>query len=88
MIYSFYGELSIAEKSVKKLRAGKLPPTYFCYGTLDPFVDEFQVKVKALGKAGVNVTYQVLEDMPHGFGAMGNWISEYDKWLNRVFKKN
>ena len=88
MIYSFYGELSIAEKSVKKLRAGKLPPTYFCYGTLDPFVDEFQANIKALGEAGVNVTYQVLENTPHGFGAMGNWISEYDKWLDKVFKKN
>ena len=88
MIYSFYGELSIAEKSVKKLRAGKLPPTYFCYGTEDPFVDEFRANIKALGKAGVNVSYQVLENTPHGFGAMGNWIPEYDKWLNGIFEKN
>lgn len=88
MIYSFYGELSIAEKSVKKLRAGKLPPTYFCYGTQDPFVDEFQANIRVLGKAGVDVTYQVLENTPNGFGAMGNWIPEYDKWLNQIFKKN
>lgn len=88
MIYSFYGRLSVAEKSVKKLRAGKLSPTYFCYGTQDPFVSEFEANIDALEKAGVEVNCQVLENTPHGFGAMGNWIPEYDRWLEGIFRNN
>lgn len=42
MIYSFYGRLSVATDDVEKLAASKLPPTFFCYGTRDPFVSEFE----------------------------------------------
>ncbi len=42
MIYSFYGRLSVASKDAEKFAASDLPPTYFCYGTRDPFVREFE----------------------------------------------
>ncbi|MDE6168545.1 MAG: flavodoxin, partial [Acetatifactor sp.] len=42
MIYSFYGRLSVASKDSEKFAASDLPPTYFCYGTRDPFVGEFE----------------------------------------------
>lgn len=53
MIYSFYGRLSVASTDVEKFAASDLPPTYFCYGTRDPFVGEFEECVEALQKAGV-----------------------------------
>ena len=88
MIYSFYGVLSIASKDVEELRGGNLPPTYFCYGTEDPFVSEFEANIKCLKEAGVDVESHVLESWPHGYGANGDWVPEYAKWLERVFNNN
>ena len=85
MIYSFYGRLSVASTDVEKFRASGLPPTYFAYGTRDPFVREFEECIAALQEAGVPVESHVLEGMPHGFGAQGGWIPEYDAWLENVF---
>lgn len=85
MIYSFYGRLSVASKDVEQLRAGNLPPTYFAFGTRDPFVSEFEANIAALEKAGVTVEGVVLQGWPHGFGAYGGWIDGYDAFLRRAF---
>lgn len=85
MIYSFYGRLSVASKDVEQLRAGSLPPTYFAFGTRDPFVREFEANIAALEKAGVEVEGVVLQGWPHGFGACGGWIDGYDAFLRRAF---
>jgi acetyl esterase/lipase len=88
MIYSFYGRLSVASTDVEKFKASDLPPTYFSYGTGDPFVGEFEECVEALHKANVTVESHVLQGMPHGYGAKGAWIPNYDRWLTEVFEKN
>lgn len=88
MIYSFYGRLSVASTNVEKFAASDLPPTYFCYGTRDPFVGEFEKCIEALRKAGVEVTSDVLQDRPHGYGYMEGWIPAYDSWLTGIFTKN
>ncbi|URZ16657.1 alpha/beta hydrolase [Clostridium felsineum] len=88
MIYSFYGRLAIASTDVKKFAASDLPPAYFVYGTKDPFADDFPACAKALRKASVSVEEHVLQGWPHGFGANGDWIPGYDKWLTKIFKNN
>ena len=86
MIYSFYGRLSVASADVEKFRQSDLPPTYLVYGTRDPFVSQFEKCVAALKEAEVSVESHVLDGMPHGFGARGGWIAEYDKWLTDIFE--
>jgi acetyl esterase/lipase len=87
MIYSFYGRLSVASTDVEKFRASDLPPTYFLYGTRDPFVSQFEACVKALQQAGVTVESHALQGIPHGFGAGdGQWIIDFDKWLVKFLK--
>lgn len=49
------------------LAASDLPLTYFCYGTRDPFVGEFEECVEALTGAGIPVTVNVLDGRPHGY---------------------
>ena len=88
MIYSFYGRLSVASKDVEKFSASDLPPTYFCYGTRDPFVREFEACIDALQKAGVPVEVDVLEGRPHGYGYTQGWIPAYAEWLENVFADN
>lgn len=86
MIYSFYGRLSVASTDVEKFKAADLPPTYFLYGTRDPFVRQFEACVSALQQAGVLVESHALEGWPHGFGAGdGQWILGFDAWLSEVF---
>ena len=85
MIYSFYGRLSVGTTDVELLRAGNLPPTFYCYGTRDPFYTQFLANADAAETAGVQVERLQLDDMPHGFGADGGWISAYDAWLTRIF---
>ncbi len=86
MIYSFYGRLSVGTTDVELLRGGNLPPTFYCYGTRDPFYNQFLANADAAEEAGVAVERLELEDMPHGFGARGGWIPAYDAWLTRVFQ--
>lgn len=86
MIYSFYGRLSVASTDVDAFREANLPPTYFLYGSEDPFVDQFEACVEALKKAGVSVESHELRGMPHGFGAGGDWIDGYDEWLENIFR--
>lgn len=88
MIYSFYGRLSVASTDVEKFAASDLPPTYFCYGTRDPFVGEFEKCVKALQEAGVPAAVNVLDGRPHGYGYMEGWIPDYDAWLTEIFQNN
>ena len=86
MIYAFYGRLSVGTTDVDLLRAGNLPPTFYCYGTRDPFYEQFLANADAAEAAGVAVERLQLEDMPHGFGAGGGWIPTYDAWLEGVFQ--
>lgn len=88
MIYSFYGRLSVASADVEKFQASDLPPTYFCYGTRDPFVRQFEKCVEALREADVTVDVNVLEGRPHGYGYTEGWIPAYDAWLEKIFADN
>ncbi|MGN1109188.1 MAG: flavodoxin [Oscillospiraceae bacterium] len=88
MIYSFYGRLSVASKDSEKFAASDLPPTYFCYGTRDPFVGEFEACIRALETANVPVETNVLEGRPHGYGYTEGWIPAYAEWLNGIFAQN
>lgn len=88
MIYSFYGRLSVGTTDVELLRSGDLPPTFYCYGTRDPFYEQFLANADAAEEAGVSVERLQLDEMPHGFGAEGGWIPAYDAWLEGVFQSN
>ena len=88
MIYSFYGRLSVGTTDVELLRSGALPPTFYCYGTRDPFYEQFLANADAAEDAGVAVERLQLDGMPHGFGAQGGWIPTYDEWLSAVFADN
>ena len=88
MIYSFYGRLSFGTTDVELLRSGDLPPTLYCYGTRDPFYDQFLANADVAEEAGVSVERLQLDGMLHGFGASGGWIPAYDQWLGEVFANN
>ncbi len=88
MIYSFYGRLSVGTTDVDSLREAKLPPTFYCYGTRDPFYNQFLANADAVEAAGVPVERLQLDDMPHGFGNQGGWIPVYDQWLSGIFAGN
>ncbi len=42
MIYSFYGRLSVGNMNPEWLAEGNLPPTFYVYGTEDPFYRQFE----------------------------------------------
>ena len=88
MIYAFYGRLSVGSTDVEALRAGELPPTFYCYGTEDPFYGQFLANADAVKAADVPVERLQLDGMPHGFGVQGEWLSDYDHWLAEVFAVN
>lgn len=88
MIYAFYGRLSVGSTDVEALRAGNLPPTFYCYGTRDPFYRQFLANADAVEAAGALVQRLQLTDMPHGFGSRGGWIDPFDQWLTGVFADN
>ena len=73
---------------VELLRSGNLPPTFYCYGTCDPFYNQFLANADAAEQAGVEVERLQLDGFPHGFGASGDWIPAYDQWLRAVFAEN
>lgn len=85
MIYSFYGRLSVGTTDVDLLASGELPPTFYCYGTEDPFYEQFLANADAAEVAGVSVERLQLDDYPHGFGVRGDWIPTYDSWLEGIF---
>lgn len=85
MIYSFYGRLSVASMDVQALKAGNLPPTFYCYGTEDPFYSQFEAQYDLMQEVGVTTKRIVLQDWPHGFGGDGGWVEDYARWLEQVF---
>lgn len=84
MIYSFYGRLSVAELDPDRLSGAV--PTYYCYGTRDPFYDQFEAQVEVMAARGGTFHARVLDGWPHGFGAEGGWIEEYDEFMQRAFQ--
>lgn len=85
-IYSFYGRLSVASTDVELFRSSNLPPAFFCYGTQDPFANQFAACVTALRQADVPVETLVLQGAPHGYGYTRGWIPVYDRWLTGIFQ--
>lgn len=85
MIYSFYGRLSVASMDADELRSGDLPPTFYCYGTDDPFYQQFEVQYNLMQEVGILTKRIVLQDWPHGFGGDGGWVEDYAQWLEQVF---
>ena len=85
MIYSFYGRLSVASMDEEALKAGDLPPTFYCYGTEDPFYSQFEAQYALMQEIGVTARRIVLQDWPHGFGGDGGWVEDYAQWLEQVF---
>ena len=85
MIYSFYGRLSVASMDEEELRSGNLPPTFYCYGTEDPFYRQFEAQYDLMQDVGVITKRIVLQDWPHGFGGDGDWVEDYAQWLEQVF---
>lgn len=85
MIYSFYGRLSVASLDVEALQEAELPPTFYCYGTEDPFYQQFEAQVELMAAVGINTKTIVLDDWPHGFGGNGGWVGDFAAWLEEVF---
>lgn len=85
MIYSFYGRLSVGSTDVEMLCSGNLPPTFYCYGTRDPFYEQFLVNADAVEAAGVRVERLQLDGRPHGFGYREDWFNAYDDFLKDAF---
>ena len=84
MIYSFYGRLSVSNNNVDDLRAGNIPPTFYTYGTEDPFYRQFIANANAAREAGVQVEEHVLDGWPHGFGVQGEWTTWFDSFLTQI----
>lgn len=89
MIYSFYGRLSVGNMNSDWLKSGNLPPTFYVYGTRDPFYDQFERQFEVMQKTygEENVKRIVLNGWPHGFGGDGGWIRDFAAWLEDVFAK-
>ena len=87
MIYSFYGRLSVGNMDSDWLSEGNLPPTYYVYGTEDPFFDQFEEQYKVISGMGIETGRIVLDGWPHGFGSDGGWVSDYADWLEEIFDK-
>ncbi|MGN0996638.1 MAG: alpha/beta hydrolase [Candidatus Ventricola sp.] len=85
MIYSFYGRLSVGNMDPNWLAQGELPPTFYVYGTEDPFFSQLQRQYDVLREMGVAAGRIVLDGWPHGFGSDGGWVSDYAAWLEAVF---
>lgn len=88
IIYSFYGRLSVASMDAEELRSGDLPPTFYCYGTEDPFYRQFEAQYDLMQDVGVLTKRIVLQDWPHGFGGDGGWVEDYAQWLEQIFTQN
>ena len=89
MIYAFYGRLSVASTDVEKFRAAGIPPTFFAYGTRDPFYRQFQQCADAVREAGVEVEQHEYEGLPHGFGYTHEaWMVSFDRWMTEIMAYN
>lgn len=87
MIYSFYGRLSVGNMDPDWLAEGNLPPTFYVYGTQDPFYDQFEEQYDVLKQMGIPTRRIVLNNWPHGFGSDGGWVKDYADWLEDLFQK-
>ena len=89
MIYAFYGRLSVASTDVEKFKSSKIPPTFFAYGTRDPFYRQFQACANAVREAGVEIEEHEYEGMPHGFGyTHEEWMISFDRWMTEIMSNN
>lgn len=86
MIYSFYGRLSHGTLDEDALREADLPPTFYVYGTEDPFYSQFEAQYSLLKDMGIASGRIVLDGWPHGFGGDGGWVKDYAAWLESVFQ--
>ena len=86
MIYSFYGRLSVGNMDPDWLAEGELPPTFYVYGTEDPFYRQFQQQYDVIKGMGIPTSRIVLDGWPHGFGSDGGWVSDYAAWLEQIFE--
>lgn len=87
MIYSFYGRLSVGNMDPDWLAEGNLSPTFYVYGTQDPFYDQFEEQYDVLKQMGIPTRRIVLNNWPHGFGSDGGWVKDYADWLEDLFQK-
>ena len=85
MIYSFYGRLSVGNMDPSWLAEGDLPPTFYVYGTEDPFYRQFQQQYDVISGMGISTSRIVLNGWPHGFGADGGWVKDCAAWLEAIF---
>lgn len=85
MIYSFYGRLSVGNMDASWLTEGDLPPTFYVYGTEDPFYRQFQQQYDVISGMGISTGRIVLNGWPHGFGSDGGWVKDYAAWLETIF---
>lgn len=85
MVYSFYGRLSRGTLDEKALKEADLPPTFFVYGTKDPFFSQFEAQYALLCRMGIADGRIVLAGWPHGFGGDGGWIDPFARWLEKRF---
>ena len=86
MIYSFYGRLSVGNMDPDWLAKGNLPPTFYVYGTEDPFYRQFEQQYDVIRGMEISTGRIVLNGWPHGFGSDGGWVEDYALWLENVFK--
>lgn len=84
MIYSFYGRLSVGNMDTDWLSEGNLPPTYYVYGTEDPFYNQFEKQYSVISSMGIPTGRIVLNGWPHGFGSDGGWVGDYADWLENI----
>ena len=85
MIYSFYGRLSVGNMDPDWLSKGELPPTFYVYGTEDPFYTQFEEQYEVIKTMGIDTGRIVLNNWPHGFGSDGGWVEDYAQWLEGIF---
>lgn len=64
MIYSFYGRLSVGNMDPDWLSEGDLPPTFYVYGTEDPFYDQFEEQYDVIRNMGIQTSRIVLSGWP------------------------
>lgn len=72
MIYSFYGRLSVGNMDPAWLAEGNLPPTFYVYGTEDPFYRQFQQQYDVISNMGISTGRIVL--MSLHLGLHGNML--------------
>lgn len=91
MIYSFYGQMSLAMNDVETLRIAGLPPTFYTWGNKDSLDGQIRQNIDAVREAGYDVETHILEDYPHGYGTGGSagvWIERFDTFLCRIMSDN